>query len=149
MWQFPWSYPFHFFSQRLEEIMKRTRKTDGGDKVLYICKVNQRVEQSVVFCHNKTDWNYLPPPQKDTKSLPLAHVNDKEAESSKGKQSALYTASLSERGKIITHHKPLICRYQGNWLNWSAMPHGKQFVLWPDVLKNLLQKRISVSYCFN
>ncbi|XP_041798456.1 MAP7 domain-containing protein 1a isoform X3 [Chelmon rostratus] len=38
--------------RRLEEIMKRTRKTDGGDK-------------------------------KETKSSPLAHVNDKEAESSK------------------------------------------------------------------
>ncbi|XP_047454909.1 MAP7 domain-containing protein 1a isoform X2 [Mugil cephalus] len=38
--------------KRLEEIMKRTRKTDGGDK-------------------------------KDTKSSPLAHVNDKQAESSK------------------------------------------------------------------
>lgn len=38
--------------RRLDEIMKRTRKTDGGDK-------------------------------KETKSSPLAHVNDKEAESSK------------------------------------------------------------------
>ncbi|XP_071325124.1 MAP7 domain-containing protein 1a isoform X3 [Trachinotus anak] len=38
--------------RRLEEIMKRTRKTDGGDK-------------------------------KETKSSPLVHVNDKEAESSK------------------------------------------------------------------
>uniref|UniRef100_A0A3Q1FZ00 MAP7 domain containing 1a n=1 Tax=Acanthochromis polyacanthus TaxID=80966 RepID=A0A3Q1FZ00_9TELE len=38
--------------KRLEEIMKRTRKTDGGDK-------------------------------KETKSSPLAHVNDKQAESSK------------------------------------------------------------------
>ncbi|XP_070767677.1 MAP7 domain-containing protein 1a isoform X5 [Enoplosus armatus] len=38
--------------RRLDEIMKRTRKTDGGDK-------------------------------KETKSSPLPHVNDKEAESSK------------------------------------------------------------------
>ncbi|XP_044064375.1 MAP7 domain-containing protein 1a isoform X2 [Siniperca chuatsi] len=38
--------------RRLDEIMKRTRKTDGGDK-------------------------------KETKSSPLTHVNDKEAESSK------------------------------------------------------------------
>ncbi|KAG7474885.1 MAP7 domain-containing protein 1 isoform X4 [Solea senegalensis] len=38
--------------RRLDEIMKRTRKTDGGEK-------------------------------KETKSPPLAHVNDKEAESSK------------------------------------------------------------------
>ncbi|XP_073340817.1 MAP7 domain-containing protein 1a isoform X5 [Pagrus major] len=38
--------------RRLDEIMKRTRKTDGGEK-------------------------------KETKSSPLAHVNDKEAESSK------------------------------------------------------------------
>ncbi|XP_026227476.1 MAP7 domain-containing protein 1a isoform X2 [Anabas testudineus] len=69
--------------KRLEEIMKRTRKTDGGDK-------------------------------KDTKSFPLGHVNDKEAESSKAsadyqtKPEVIVNNNKTENGQTNVKESPSV-----------------------------------------
>ncbi|XP_041798455.1 MAP7 domain-containing protein 1a isoform X2 [Chelmon rostratus] len=70
--------------RRLEEIMKRTRKTDGGDK-------------------------------KETKSSPLAHVNDKEAESSKASaeyqpkpEVNLQPNKMTENGQVNVKESPSV-----------------------------------------
>ncbi|XP_076592808.1 MAP7 domain-containing protein 1a isoform X2 [Chaetodon auriga] len=70
--------------RRLDEIMKRTRKTDGGDK-------------------------------KETKPSPVAHVNDKEAESSKASaeyqpkpEVNLQPNNMTENGQVNVKESPSV-----------------------------------------
>lgn len=67
--------------------MKRTRKTDGSDKVQMRSRFNRNNKPKLfTFPIIMTEVN-LPSSQKETKSSPLAQVHDKEAESSsKGRQ---------------------------------------------------------------
>lgn len=54
--------PF-FFPQRLDEIMKRTRKTDGGDKV------------HLLFCFNQNSTDF--PVKRVLKLFPIFTERDK------------------------------------------------------------------------
>lgn len=81
---FPGLIPLIFF---LSVWRRSWREHARQMEVTRYCTFAKWTKKKASSCSfNKTDWNDLPSSQKDTKSLPLAHVNDKGAESSKGKQ---------------------------------------------------------------
>ena len=61
--------------------MKRTRKTDGSNKVDLIFYFNNIKQQYISILKEN-----LLPLQKEEKASPLPHIGQKEVEDSKGKQ---------------------------------------------------------------
>lgn len=62
--------------------MKRTRKTDGGDKVLVLFPVYQSIKFKLHFLLMMLEILL----QKETKSSPTAQVIEKQEENGKGEQ---------------------------------------------------------------
>lgn len=93
------------------------------------CSVLTRTTETL-HCPTENDEKLLPSSQKETKSS--TPLNDKEAESSKGKQNInhdkSYKASSRAGQEIITRCKPLICREIQN----------KVVTLWPTGIRNPL-----------
>lgn len=104
MWRFPFLIPLSFLSVWRKSWRGHARQMEATRYIC--CSVLSKTSQTFNF-PIENDWKHFPSSQKETKSSPLAHVNDKEAESSKGKQNsslnkaAFYKTSSSDGGKSL------------------------------------------------
>lgn len=79
--------------------MKRTRKTDGGDKVHVVFTKVKDLKLCFQLLLLKHYFQLL---QKDTKSSSVTHDNEKQAEGSKGKQSILRPLAFNQHEQLKT-----------------------------------------------
>lgn len=102
--------------QRLDEIMKRTRKTDGSNKVDIVAIWVQHYQAgyfSVLKNSQKISKNL--PFQKEEKASPLPHMSQKEVEGSRGKQNVDLSSSQRPSGCECNSVAPPASGSAGMW----------------------------------